>query len=244
MDRSRRPTPPLRTLIVDPFEPARAGIRTLLEPDRLFRCVAESGTLKGAVDLVVRRRIDLAILETHFPNGNPFLTCQWLVERVPHLIVLFVSAQWDSHSTDRATNVGGRGCFDKGLPGRRLMKAIRRAAEASLCDLQPRPLPHAPVAADPPIERLLPALSPRQLQLLPLISQGRTNREIAEALSLKEHTVQNYLFHVYRKLHIARRAKLSAIYVRETGTSEALPITRCRPLSRSVEQRVSGFYRG
>jgi DNA-binding NarL/FixJ family response regulator len=70
---------------------------------------------------------------------------------------------------------------------------------------------------------LPPSLSPQEQRLLPLIAEGHTNKEIAEAMQLSEKTVKNYLANLFSKLHISRRSQAAAFYVRRSA-SNARPI--------------------
>lgn len=219
----------IRILLVDPEEVARVGIRTWLESDPAFRIVAESASPHDAVALATRHTVQVVIMEPCFPMGDAIETCQTLLERLPQLAIVFLSSRWEDRLILRAIEAGAVGCLTKNVDRQRLVEAVRLAA-AGQPVIDPALLARATAWRDHrrAIEKDVPlsTLSARERQLLPLISEGQTNKEIAATLSLSEKTVRNYLANLYEKLQVSRRAQVAAFYASHAGALNGVDSSR------------------
>jgi DNA-binding NarL/FixJ family response regulator len=210
---------PVRILLVDSAEVLRTGLRIILESDPALRVVAGCAALCDAHRLASQRHIHLMIMGHRFPDGDAFETCRAIRRQLPRLSVIFLADQWESTSLARAFEAGATDCLTKSFDRRQLVAAVRRATGAR--DDHPAQ-PISPAEMRIPDRTFQPkppsaALSPRERQLVPLIVEGYTNKEIASLLTLTSKTVSNYLANLYRKLHLSRRVQVAALYGAHTG---------------------------
>jgi two-component system response regulator DevR len=207
---------PIRLALVDDSELVRLGLRTLLEDAHGIRLVGEAGTAAAALELCVRERPDVVLLDIRLPDGTGLDVCRRLLQRLPATRVIFLTSAGDGQTVDTAIRAGAHGYLLKEVDGRGLVEAVRAvAAGRSILDpaITARVLQHArgetPSAGRPALD----TLSAQERRVLALVSQGRTNKEAAAELGLSEKTVKNYLSTAFSKLHVSRRAEAAAIFV-------------------------------
>ncbi len=214
--------PPIRLVIVDDSELVRAGLRLLLGEDAGLVIAGEAGGVVAGVELCVRLRPDVALLDIRLPDGTGLGACREILRRAPGVRVLMLTSAADDHLVDEAVAAGAHGYLLKEIDARGLMQAIRDVSVGrSVLDPQVTArvlrrargesgVPAGGVASD--------ALSPQEQRLLALIAKGCTNKEAAAELGLSEKTVKNYLSTVFGKLHVSRRAEAAAVFVqRQSG---------------------------
>ena len=206
--------PRIRVALVDDHELVRRGLRDFLTDEGDFDVVAEAGTASDALRTVGATRPDVAILDVRLPDGNGIELCREIRSRWPDVKCLILT----SYATDRAllsaVLAGASGVVPKETRTAEIVADIRKlAAGGSLID-------------DVTIERVVKRidegaeissvrrLSPQEERILGLISEGLTNREIAERLHLAEQTVKNYVSRLLSKLGVARRTQAAVLGAR------------------------------
>ncbi len=214
-----RSSHPIRVLIADAQEVVRVGVRAMLdgEPDLLI--VGEAGTLAGTISETRRAKPDVALVESRFPDGSGFEACRLLLKADSAIRVIMMSMSNPSSAFYAAVEAGAHGYVLKDISRPELLRAIRVTAEGASYYL------HSEMA-DQALKALreglggaqlsgLYVLSPQERRIMPLVADGKTNKEIAVELSLSEKTVKNYLANMFEKLQITRRAQAAALYARD-----------------------------
>jgi DNA-binding NarL/FixJ family response regulator len=193
----------IRVLVADDHPIVRSGIVGLLGTAADVEVVGEASTGLEAVELALRLEPDLVLMDLRMPGlDGDAATAQILAER-PGIRVLVLTTYESDESILRAIEAGASGYLLKAAPQEELLAGIRSVARGE-------------VALAPRIAALLvgrmqrpaaPTLSPRETEVLALVSQGLSNPAIASRLFLGEATVKTHLLHVFEKLGVSDRTR-------------------------------------
>jgi two-component system response regulator DevR len=207
----------LRILLVDDHEVVRLGLATLLEDVPGVSVVGEAGSAREAMIACERLDPDLVILDIRLPDQTGVDVCRRITARWPHIRVIMLTSYTDDDLIAGAVLAGAVGYVLKQVGNEELLRAIEavRRGEALL---DPQVTQHV-LQRIRQTERLLDAsafrdLSKRELEVLHLVSQGKSNREIAEALSVSEKTVRNHVSSLLSKLGLNNRIELATYAVK------------------------------
>ncbi|MER3468892.1 MAG: DNA-binding response regulator [Thermoflexus sp.] len=202
----------LRILVVDDHEVVRLGIRLLLQGRPGFELVGEAENGAQAVALVERLRPDLVILDVRLPDRDGLEVCAEITRQHPEVQVLILTAYPDEEFLVRAIEAGAAGYVLKRAGSRELLQALEALArgEAILDPAVTRKLLEQFRRARAAHVEAFKDLTPRELQILVRIAEGKTNREIAEELFLTEKTVRNYVSIILDKLGLSNRVEAAA----------------------------------
>ncbi|WP_105969661.1 response regulator transcription factor [Streptomyces geranii] len=196
---------PLRVVIADDHAVVRAGLRALLDGEPDLDVIAEAGSGEEAVELVVRTRPDVALMDLRFGGRGAGIdgieAIRRLAAEAPGVAVVMLTSYAGRAEVVRALEAGARGYVLKAGPPEELFRAVRGAAAGAL-GLAPEAVGAlVGQVVDPERE-----LSGREIEVVRLLAEGLGNRAIAEALFLSEATVKTHLVRVYRKLKVDNRA--------------------------------------
>jgi two-component system response regulator DevR len=206
-----RPAAPIRVFILDDHELVRRGLADLLGSVRDIEIVGEAATVAQALRRIPAVRPDVAVLDARLPDGSGIDVCREISSSHPGVRCLILTSYDDDEALFAAVMAGAAGYLLKQIGGSSLVDGIREvAAGGSLLDpvttnalLTRLRNPSGPEAPD--------GLTPRERQILDLIADGCTNRQIAEQLFLAEKTVKNYVSGLLAKLGMQRRTQ-AAVY--------------------------------
>ncbi|MCW2616134.1 MAG: regulatory protein LuxR:Response regulator receiver [Frankiales bacterium] len=200
-----------RVFLLDDHEVVRRGVRELLEAEGDLEVVGEASTAAEALARVPATRPDVAVLDVRLPDGDGVSVCRELRSRMPDLACLMLTSFSDDEALFDAIMAGASGYVLKQIRGSDLVGAVRTlAAGGSLLD--PRATAavlermRAPKADDP-----LRELTDQERNILELIGEGLSNREIGQRLFLAEKTVKNYVSNLLAKLGMQRRTQVAVL---------------------------------
>jgi two-component system, NarL family, response regulator DevR len=203
---------PIRVFILDDHELVRRGLTDLLTATDDLIIVGEAGTAADALRRIPACLPDVALLDARLPDGSGIDVCRDIRSSHENIRGLILTSYDDDEALFAAVMAGASGYLLKQIGGNSLVDGIRQvAAGRSLLDpavtekLLDR-LRH-PVEADP----LAGSLTAREREILDLIADGCTNRQIGERLFLAEKTVKNYVSGLLTKLGMQRRTQ-AAVY--------------------------------
>ncbi|TJZ59303.1 response regulator transcription factor [Streptomyces piniterrae] len=226
------PAAPLRVFILDDHEVVRRGVRDLLEAEPDITVAGEASNAREALARVPATRPHVAVLDVRLGDGasggsdhEGVEVCRELRARTPELACLMLTSFDDDEALFDAIMAGAAGYVLKQIGGSDLVTAVRtvatgrsmldpRTASRVMARLR-RPQPGQHPSTAPELDRL----SARELEILELIGEGLTNRQIAERVYLAEKTVKNRVSSILAKLGVGRRvqAAILAERLRERG---------------------------
>ena len=203
----------IRILIVDDHEVVRLGLRILFEDDPDLEVVAEAGDASAALREAERHRPQVAVVDINLPGRSGLDVCREIRQRHPETHVVMLTSYADDDFIVAALRAGASGYVLKQVGGGELMRAVQAAARGETA-LDPQTAARV-VARLRDLESqadtdALQALSPREREVLALVAEGKSNKEIGAALNLSEITVRNYLSNMLEKLGLNNRVELAA----------------------------------
>ncbi|GHG05330.1 MULTISPECIES: response regulator [Amycolatopsis] len=200
---------PIQVLLVDDHELVRRGLRDLLGDEPDIEVVAEASTVEEALAVAMHVEPEVAVVDVRLGDGDGITLCRELRSKPNPPACLMLTAFDDEEAMVGAIMAGAAGYLLKQVRGQDVVNAVREvAAGRSLLD----PVSTARVLdkmRHPPTDELA-TLTERERDVLELIGQGLSNREIAERLFLAEKTVKNYVTSVLAKLGMQRRTQAAA----------------------------------
>jgi DNA-binding NarL/FixJ family response regulator len=207
MDPTTSDPAPIRILIVDDHPFLREGLIAILssEPDMVV--VAEAGDGRQAIDLALRYRPDVTIVDLRLPVLDGCAAISGIRRDWPDARILVLTTYDGEDDVHRALQAGARGYLLKRMARHELIAAIRAIHDGR------RWVP--PEVADRLADRVAaPELTSRELEVLSLIVAGRHNQEIGEALSISEKTVKTHVTHILGKLGVEARGQAINVALR------------------------------
>ncbi len=207
----------LRILIVDDHEVVRLGLRTLLSNQANFVVVDEAASAKDAIEKAVQHRPDVVVMDIRMPGDNGIEACRTIKAHLPHTEVLMLTSYAEDEMLFDAISAGAAGYVLKQGGGDELIRAIQRVGQGeALLDpaVTQRVLARVRQATRQEQAAAFTDLTEQELRVLGLVSEGRTNKEIAKSLFLGEGTVRNYVSSILSKLGLTNRAEAAAYAVR------------------------------
>ncbi|WP_433854595.1 response regulator [Streptomyces kronopolitis] len=212
----------IRVFLVDDHEVVRRGVRDLLDAEPDIDVVGDAGTAGHALARGPALRPDVAVLDVRLPDGDGVSVCRELRSRMPGLGCLMLTSFDDDEALLDAVLAGAAGYVLKEIKGADLVTAVRTiAAGRSLLDPATtgrlmNGLRGEDTGAEPAGDALS-ALSPREREILGLVGEGLTNRQIGKRLYLSEKTVKNYVSRLLAKLGVARRIQAAVLATQATA---------------------------
>ncbi|KOG37091.1 response regulator [Streptomyces resistomycificus] len=207
---------PVRVFLLDDHEVVRRGITDLLDAEPDISVVGDAGTVEHALARGPALRPDVAVLDVRLPDGDGITVCRELRSRMPHLACLMLTSFDDDDALLDAIMAGAAGYVLKQIKGSDLVSAVRTVASGqSMLDPATTARLMRSLRADPAespgMSPELASLSPRERDILALIGDGLTNREIGRKLYLSEKTVKNHISRLLAKLGVQRRVQAAVL---------------------------------
>jgi len=213
-----------RVLLVDDHKIMRDGIKAILSRANDFRVVGEAETGTDAVAFVKSHKPDMVLMDIGLPGLNGVETTAEILRHNPDCRVVILSMYDDEHSVVSAIRSGARAFILKRASDTDLLDALRivsrggsylspQVSDRLLSRIQKGDLESKPATA------VLDVLSPRELQVLRMVAEGKTSKEIAVMLDLREQTVRSYRKTMMKKLGVNNVAGLTQLAL-STGLTQ------------------------
>jgi DNA-binding NarL/FixJ family response regulator len=207
----------LRILIADDHELARKGIRSLLEGHPGWEVCAEARDGREAVELATHLKPDVLLLDVGMPNLNGLDAARQILANMPHVLILIVTVHDSEQIVREVLAAGARGFLLKSDAGRDLVAAVEAlqnqrtffTPKVSQMMLEGYLHPHPEREA---FEQRM--LTPREREVIQLVAEGKTTKEIATTLSLSVKTAETHRTNLMRKLDLHSIADLTLYAVR------------------------------
>jgi NarL family two-component system response regulator LiaR len=205
-----------RVLLVDDHKIMRDGIRAILSRSTEFEIAGEAESGPEGLQFAKRLRPDMVLMDIGLPGLNGVETTTEILRSHPECRIVILSMYDDENSVLGAMRAGARGFILKKASDLDLVGALRMVATGGIYV--------SPQVSDRLLERIqkgnlevlsapsaLSSLSPRELQVLRLVAEGNSSKEIATVLALSEQTVRSYRKTLMRKLHVNNAVTLTQL---------------------------------
>ncbi len=210
---------PIRVLIVDDHEIVREGLQILLSEESDFDVVGMAGDSESALALTRHHKPDLVLMDLVMPGLDGIETTRRIMSEYPSTHVLVLTTFSDDQRVRDAIQAGAIGYILKDVLKAELLSAIRSAAEGKPA-LHPEAQKYLMRQITGQDDSLHSLLTPREFNILQLIAEGKSNKEIALTLHLTEGTVKGYVSAIFDKLGVADRTQ-AALYAVEHRLAKA-----------------------
>ncbi|MFD8722357.1 response regulator [Streptomyces sp. NPDC059629] len=205
----------MRVFLLDDHEVVRRGITDLLDAEPDISVVGDADSVEHALVRGPALRPHVAVLDVRLPDGNGITVCRELRSQMPEPACLMLTSFDDDALLD-AIMAGASGYVLKQIKGSDLVSAVRTVASGqSMLDPATTARLMRSLRADPAetlaVAPELASLSPRERDILALIGDGLTNREIGKKLYLSEKTVKNHISRLLAKLGVQRRVQAAVL---------------------------------
>lgn len=210
-----------RIFLADDHSIVRDGIRALLEKERDFEVVGEAGNGRTAVDQICKLNPDAVVMDIAMPDLNGIEATRQVLEKLPRVKIIALSMHSDKRFVAEMLQAGAAGFLQKNCAFRSLVAAIRSVMTGQ-------------VYLSPAITGIVvegfkmhaastsgenPALSPKEREVLQLVAEGRSTKEIADVLAVSIKTIDTHRQHIMDKLGLRSVAELTKYAIREGLTS-------------------------
>lgn len=219
----------IRVLIADDHALLREGLRRVLELESDIEIVGEAKDGVEAVEKCRALHPDVVLMDVSMPQGGGLEATRAIRAELPDIAVLVLTIHDDQASVAELINAGAKGYILKDVEPERVAEAVRRVRQGEAF-LQPnlmmkliQRLHEAPAVQEGSAayvaERDPDQLTPRELEVLQLIVNGKTNREIADTLIISEKTVKNHVTNILKKLDLSDRTQAAVYAIRHNLVS-------------------------
>lgn len=213
---------PIRILIIDDHSLFRSGIRLLLQRQNGFEVVGEAANGLEGVKLAKRLNPDVVLLDLHMPGMGGVETIPLIKEEAPQAQVVMLTVSEDAEDLLDALHSGARGYLLKNIDTDYLLDSIRRAnsgdsvMSTEMANRLADAMRSLSAGSNKKIIMDTNKLSPRERDVIVMLAQGASNKEIARKLNLAESTVKIHVQGILRKLNLTSRVQ-AAVYAVENG---------------------------
>lgn len=211
----------IRVLIADDHTLFRQGLRRVLELESDIRVVGEASNGQDALNLAAKVKPDVLVVDVTMPGLGGLEVARKVKESLPGVAVIILTMHEDQEYLVKAMRSGADGYLLKDVDSQNLIEAIRTARQGRPY-LQPSLAGKVLASMARGEEKPAPSplmLTRREVEVLKLIGQGASNREIAEKLFISEKTAKNHLTHIFTKIGVTDRTQ-AALYAIKNGLVE------------------------
>lgn len=207
-------------LLVEDQAIVRNGLKMIIEQDPEFQIVAEASNGLEALEILEKVHIDCILMDVRMPKMNGIEATKRIITRFPSMKILILTTFDDDEYAYQTLKDGAMGFILKSSEPVKLLSSIHSVLEGGLviqddvaAKLMPKLLQQQYKI---PVEQQLIPLSERELEIVKLVGEGKTNKEIASSLFLSVGTVKNYITNILQELVLRDRTQI-AIYAIKNG---------------------------
>ena len=207
----------IRVVIADDHEVVRLGLKALIDSNSDMVVVSEAGTAEEACRSVELCQPDVIILDIRLPDRSGLEVCREIRQRFPETKVIILTSYIQEGLVTEAIQSGASGYVLKDVGNEKLVQAIRTAmrGETALDSRSATRLVERFRVLESQLEEYaFKDLSPREMDVLSIVAEGKSNKEIGARLNLSDITVRNYVSTILDKLRLANRIELALYAVK------------------------------
>lgn len=207
-----------KVAIIEDNNTMRKMLAELIDSSPGYRCVCACASSQDALIEVPKHQPDVALMDIHLPDESGIACTARLTQTMPELQVIMVTVYKDMELIFQALKAGACGYILKRFRPDEILQAIAevRAGGAPMTSEIARMLVRSfrGPAASPPAAHEANGLTSREAEILMLLAEGLSNKEIAQKTNIAAGTVRNHLEHIFKKLHVRCRTEAAAKYLR------------------------------
>ncbi len=205
----------IKVMLIDDHNIVRDGLKMLLQLNESIEVCGEAGSLQEALEVIRKTNPDLILLDFTLPDSDGVNGCTTIKRLYPKVKIIILTAYSQKHLVLETIRAGADGYLLKNIKYDILVNTIHLVHQgAHILD---------PAVSDGVIDTLKHKsdenddgdLSPRELNIIELISSGKSNKEIAEALSISDKTVRNYISTIFKKISVSNRTEAASYWLRK-----------------------------
>jgi DNA-binding NarL/FixJ family response regulator len=202
----------IRVLLVGYYEDVHTRVRELFNR-RNIEVIGQCRTIASALAEGLRLNPHIVLMDISLPDGSGLHACRRILAFAPDVRVILLTDIDNEETRIESIFAGADGYLSKNIEAKTLLDALENVA-AGRPILDPALLPSLlkQIRANAVQAISDKSLTPQEQRILFLVAEGKTNREIADALGLSAKTVKNYLSNVYQKLHVTRRSHAAVLF--------------------------------
>ncbi|MCW3489058.1 response regulator [Dethiobacter alkaliphilus] len=205
----------IKVMLVDDHSVVRQGLRLLLELDEAMEVCGEAETLTGAVAVCAETAPDVILLDFKLPDGDGIIGCGNLKRQFPQVKIIILTAYADDHLVTETIKAGADGYLLKNVESEELINTIQAVHKGqSVLDPSVTEILFDNIKSQQPKKEH--NLTPKEVQILDMISVGKANKEIAEIMKISDKTVRNYVSNILQKLNVSNRTEAASYWMRNS----------------------------
>jgi len=205
----------IRILIAEDQKLVRQGLKMMIESDPAMKVLGEAGNGQEAVELAEKHVYDVVILDIRMPEMDGLEAARRILARRPEQKVLILTTFNDDSYALEALKIGASGYMLKDADAEALIRSIRSTLSGGLSieeHVAAKVMPRLLRGSESPQPH--PSLTPRELDIIRRVGEGRSNKEIADELALSVGTVKNHISLILDKLELRDRTQLAIYAIR------------------------------
>jgi NarL family two-component system response regulator LiaR len=205
----------IRVLLADDHRMVREGLRLFLELDPELEIIAEAADGAEAVNLTRRLHPDVVLMDILMPIMDGISATTMILQELPDIGVIVLTSVLEHSSIIRAVKAGAKGYLLKDIEANDLCQAVKAAARGQV-QLSPQVSVHLMQEVQLSTTSSVKNLTERESDVLRLLAQGHSNKDIAQHLHVVEDTVKSHVRHILSKLGVQSRTQ-AALYAMRLG---------------------------
>lgn len=209
-------SPSIRVFLIDDHNIVRDGLKLILESDSRISVCGEARTLQEAIEYLPAVGTDIILLDFRLPDGDGVTGCLAIKRQFPKVKIIVLTAFQQKPAVIETIRAGADGYLLKDIDSSDLIKNIVRVYEGD-CVLDvsvTEGVFHNISGTDSGEAHETGNLSCKEKAILQILSQGKSNCEIAEVLGISEKTVRNYISSIFKKLNVSNRTEAASYWIR------------------------------
>lgn len=206
----------IRVLLVDDHSIVRDGLKLLLQLNDKLEVCGEAATLEEAIMMTTKTSPDVVLLDFKLPDGDGVNGCLRIKSLFPNIKIIILTAYAEDHIVMETIKAGADGYLLKNIESEELIKTIECVYNGdSVLDPSVTEGVFNSIKQDNEEKEISTNLSPRETKILEAISLGKTNKEIADTLSISDKTVRNYVSNIFKKINVSNRTEAASFWIRK-----------------------------